>query len=330
MTLLTICIPTYNFGAYISVMLDSLLRQITDDIEILVFDGASVDDTSDEVLSRKKYFPNLQYYKQSFRGGIDRDIDRAVHLARGRYCWILSADDIVLPGSINTILSCLKNGYELYICEHSIYRASIEDAKPYPIFRDMHSPYLYDMSSRDDIHKYFQSALTSEAYLTFLSTPIFKKELWIRSRVNEEVYGKCWIVAARLLPAIFNGVKIYHMNKTLLSKSSLNKSYIYSNLVSQFRILMINLPKVVDLCAPKNHICHKELRRILRAEVPIKFLLRTKLEASNSKSEKNEFLASICYIYLDGNVLGLFKKLVILYIPHSFLRSIERIYKLLK
>ena len=330
MTLLTICIPTYNFGDYIGTMLDSFLGQITDDIEVLVFDGASTDNTSETVLSRKNYFINLKYHKQSYRGGIDRDIDTAVHLAKGKYCWILSADDIVLPGSINNILTILKTGYDLYICEHSNYRCSIEDARPYPIFKDLDSPYLYDMNSRDDINKYFQTALTTEVFLTFLSTPIFRRDIWIKSSVNDEVFGKCWIVAARLLPELFNGIKIYYMNNTLLSKRSVNKSYIYSNSVSQFRILMINLPEIVNLSVPKKHICHLELRRILRVEVPMKFLLRTKLEADNSEFVKNEFYGAISYIYSDGNVLEQFKKFVILYIPFYFLKKITKAIKILK
>ena len=47
--LLSICIATYNRASYIGETLDSIIPQLDDDVELLVVDGASTDNTEDVV-----------------------------------------------------------------------------------------------------------------------------------------------------------------------------------------------------------------------------------------------------------------------------------------
>ena len=46
---LSICIPTYNFGEFIGATLQSIIKQATDEVEIVVVDGASTDNTAEVV-----------------------------------------------------------------------------------------------------------------------------------------------------------------------------------------------------------------------------------------------------------------------------------------
>src|SRR5436189_130716 len=101
---LSICIPTYNFGKFIGQTLDSILPQVCSGVEVIVLDGGSIDDTADIVSIRRREYPMLTYHHQDFRGGIDRDIEKVVSLAQGQYCWLFSADDIMLPGAVDKIL----------------------------------------------------------------------------------------------------------------------------------------------------------------------------------------------------------------------------------
>ncbi|OZA05611.1 MAG: hypothetical protein B7X95_05770, partial [Methylophilaceae bacterium 17-44-8] len=101
---LSICIPTYNYGAYIGETLYSILSQVTDELEVIVLDGGSTDETSTVIANYQRNYPQLCYYKQDHRGGIDRDIDKLLNLAKGKYCWLFSADDIMAPHSIDIIL----------------------------------------------------------------------------------------------------------------------------------------------------------------------------------------------------------------------------------
>ena len=47
--IVSICIPTLNRGDFISETLDSITSQITNDIEIIILDGGSTDNTKEVV-----------------------------------------------------------------------------------------------------------------------------------------------------------------------------------------------------------------------------------------------------------------------------------------
>ncbi len=53
--------PTYNFGRFIGETLNSIIPQLTDQIEIIIVDGASTDNTADVVRSFQKNYPQIQY-----------------------------------------------------------------------------------------------------------------------------------------------------------------------------------------------------------------------------------------------------------------------------
>jgi abequosyltransferase len=110
--ILSICIPTYNRATLLKGLIENIIFEmdifnITDDIQILVVDGNSEDNTSDiiyELRARK----NIKYFKRTERVGIDKDILKCVELADGKYCWLFSDDDRLTSGAISYLLDTLK------------------------------------------------------------------------------------------------------------------------------------------------------------------------------------------------------------------------------
>ena len=97
---LSVCIPTYNFGAFIGETLQSIAAQLQDGVEIVVLDGGSTDDTAEVVGAFAQRYPQIRYHRRPERGGIDRDMARTVALARGEYCWLFGADDTMRAGAL--------------------------------------------------------------------------------------------------------------------------------------------------------------------------------------------------------------------------------------
>ncbi len=91
--LLSVIIPVYNGSAFIQDAIRSVLDQDMDQLELIVVDDGSTDDTVDLV----RRFPEVQLYTQQRRGA---NAARNLGIARSRTPFIkfLDADDYLEPG----------------------------------------------------------------------------------------------------------------------------------------------------------------------------------------------------------------------------------------
>lgn len=104
---LSICITTFNRGAFIGETLASIMPQVTVECEVVIVDGGSTDDTAAVVAGHAARYPRLRYVRQQTNGGFDRDLERSVQLARGAYCWLTSDDDLIKPHAVAAVLRAL-------------------------------------------------------------------------------------------------------------------------------------------------------------------------------------------------------------------------------
>ena len=98
---LSIAIPIYNFARFVPLTLDSIVAQDrVDEVEIVVVDGASTDDTPQVMEAYCAAHPQVRYVRLPQKGGIDRDMAIAFGQTSGDYCWLFSGDDIMFAINI--------------------------------------------------------------------------------------------------------------------------------------------------------------------------------------------------------------------------------------
>ncbi|MCY3825363.1 MAG: glycosyltransferase family 2 protein [Nitrospinae bacterium] len=98
----TVYIPAHNYGRFLDVAIQSVLKQTMDDWELIVIDDGSTDDTS-EILVPYGTHPKIRIFEQENRGlNITNNI--ALRIARGEYLMRLDADDF-LDENILLVLS---------------------------------------------------------------------------------------------------------------------------------------------------------------------------------------------------------------------------------
>ncbi|MDC1127857.1 glycosyltransferase family 2 protein [Gammaproteobacteria bacterium] len=118
--LLTIAIPTYSRASYLKETLDQLRLEILshhlDDIEIIVSDNASPDNTHRVVSDASKPEFEICYLKNLNNIGSDANIARCFNEAKGHYVLILGDDDLFYDGSLKWLMTVIRQQEYGVIC----------------------------------------------------------------------------------------------------------------------------------------------------------------------------------------------------------------------
>jgi len=102
--LVSIIIPTYNYAKYIQAAIDSALKQTYENIEVIVVDDGSIDDTQDKL---KVYGKKIRCFVQVNQGA-SAARNRGLKEAKGDYICFLDADDMYRPNNIVEKVSFLE------------------------------------------------------------------------------------------------------------------------------------------------------------------------------------------------------------------------------
>jgi Glycosyl transferase family 2 len=107
--LLSICIPTYNRADLLAPMLKALCLEASaddDQVEVVVSDNCSTDNTSEVVAAASTLHP-VSYFVNSTNVG-QRNLILAAERAQGEFCWVLGDDDMILKGKLQRVVTALR------------------------------------------------------------------------------------------------------------------------------------------------------------------------------------------------------------------------------
>ena len=104
--LISVVIPAYNHERFVGEAVESVLDQSCSDLELIVVDDGSTDQTGDIV---KGYSDKrLRYYFQENQDAFNT-INRGISLAKGKYVSILNSDDVYEVNRLEKLLEILQN-----------------------------------------------------------------------------------------------------------------------------------------------------------------------------------------------------------------------------
>ena len=136
---ISLCIPHYNRIEFLQVVLDSIAAQTYRDLEVIVSDDCSSDDSERVLMSMKTSFPvPLIYERQDSNIGYDANLRRSMELASGDYLFVLGNDDALSDHqSIAELVSfisragcpgLLTSNYREYSDSTTVYRRVSEES----------------------------------------------------------------------------------------------------------------------------------------------------------------------------------------------------------
>jgi glycosyltransferase involved in cell wall biosynthesis len=125
--IVTVCIPTYNRSDLLRGALQSVLWQSFRDIEVVVSDNASTDDT--EAMVKSLGDPRIVYDRNPENIGLFGNMSRCLRLGSGRYRVVLPDDDLMLPGNLERKVEYLEQHPEAAMI-HSGFRFLDHEGHP--------------------------------------------------------------------------------------------------------------------------------------------------------------------------------------------------------
>lgn len=108
---ITVIIPTYNKADYISQTIESVLQQTYQNVEIVIIDDCSQDNT--EAAVQKYVSDRIRYVKHSQNWGPGATFNDGIANARTEYVTLIASDDILLPQHLELVMGAFEKDEQL-------------------------------------------------------------------------------------------------------------------------------------------------------------------------------------------------------------------------
>lgn len=173
--LLSLCIPTFNRAALLREALGAVLDQgdaaFFEAVEVLVFDNASADETEETVAAFQFQHPEmlLRYFRQPVNLGGDGNMLSLVQQASGEFVWILSDDDLLLPGALEKLFALVH--------AHPSAAAFCLNAKAFRQTPTEAAPPYFSLPADREFTDPDETLLFFETMITFMSLLVFRRSL---------------------------------------------------------------------------------------------------------------------------------------------------------
>lgn len=113
--LLSICIPTRNRADVLKLCLKSIVEDpafSSNEIEVLVSDNCSTDNTEEMILSYSEKYPNVKYIKNETDVGGDRNILLSLERGSGEFLKLNNDYSVFKEGALSFLLNEIKENLE--------------------------------------------------------------------------------------------------------------------------------------------------------------------------------------------------------------------------
>lgn len=214
----SIIMPAYNAESYITRSIDTALAQSLSDVELIIVDDGSKDNTPNIVDWYEERYANVTVIHQK-NGGVAAARNTGIACANGEFIGFMDNDDMIRPEMMERLYSSAqKNSCDIAIT--SIYRiknGEYEAAVQYPIKEDK------AMSADDFFKMHFDKGIVFEV---FIWNRIYRSSLAKLCRVPEivgddDAWGACVISYADRICYLDD--RSYEYDRTIRSDTLVDK-----------------------------------------------------------------------------------------------------------
>jgi glycosyltransferase involved in cell wall biosynthesis len=127
----SVIIPAYNRAGFVAEAIRSVQAQTHQDVEIIVVDDASTDNTCDVVAALSDGDPRITFLRQPENRRVNAARNLGMRHASGEYVNFLDSDDLLAPDKLEKQLAEFERDPDLdmVICQSLIFQDTVEDAR---------------------------------------------------------------------------------------------------------------------------------------------------------------------------------------------------------
>lgn len=178
---ISIITPSYNQGDFIEQTIDSVLRQNYPDLEYIIIDGGSQDNTLDIIRKYEKY---ITYWISEPDQGQSDAINKGLKLATGDIINWLNSDDYYALDALKKVAEAFQNEKVNVVCGRSRLFQDNRDTVKYSRGTDIYPHNLaktLGLARIDQPETFFRrSAVDQMGFLNPSLNYVMDKEWWIR------------------------------------------------------------------------------------------------------------------------------------------------------
>lgn len=280
--LISVIVPIYNAEKYMKKCIDSILSQTLEDIEIiLVNDGSS--DNSGKISDEYKKIDSRVVVIHQENSGPSTARNKGISIATGKYIGFVDSDDYIEPTMYEELYNIAnKNNIELAMCSYSekyiynneliVVKANLESNKIYS--KSEINEKIISTFVKNDNHGYYS-----------LCNKIYLREWLLDSNIILDVdreHGEDWWFNINIISNINSFV---YIDKQLYNYIHINSnSLIFKYRENQFDLFLdgrLKMKKIV----PKQYMDEKEFNQRFVYEFS-SYIIRTMKEIDNRKRRK--------------------------------------------
>lgn len=110
--LVSVIMPSYNTSDYIKESIESVLNQTYSNLELIIVDDCSTDNTDEIIKSIKD--DRIRYYKNEVNSGAAISRNKALKEAKGQWIAFLDSDDLWMPEKLEKQIKFMKDNNYLF------------------------------------------------------------------------------------------------------------------------------------------------------------------------------------------------------------------------
>ena len=111
--MVSVIIPNYNGEHFLKECLEALKRQTFDDMEVVLVDNASTDDS---IKLAKELYREIRVIELHDNTGFAYAVNRGIEAAKGEYVLLLNNDTIVFPNFVKNQYKMIKGKPDVFSC----------------------------------------------------------------------------------------------------------------------------------------------------------------------------------------------------------------------